>query len=63
MGKEFDFEVFKAKALEQMYAGVPLTGKDGVLAPLLENLLNAALEGELDSHLSPAERDFGNRAL
>ena len=29
MGKEFDFEVFKAKALEQMYAGVPLTGKDG----------------------------------
>ena len=61
MGKEFDFEVFKAKALEQMYAGVPLTGKDGVLAPLLENLLNAALEGERDSHLSPAARDFGNR--
>lgn len=61
MGKEFDFEVFKAKALEQMYAGVPLTGKEGVLAPLLENLLNAALEGELDSHLSPSEREFGNR--
>ena len=35
MGKEFDFEVFKAKTLEQMYAGAPLKGKDGVLAPLL----------------------------
>lgn len=61
MGKEFDFESFKSEALKQMYAGKPLTGKDGVLAPLLENLLNAALEGEMDAHLSDDEREFGNR--
>lgn len=61
MGKEFDFESFKAEALKQMYAGKPLTGKDGVLAPLLENLLNAALEGEMDAHLSEDERELGNR--
>ncbi|MEG2227085.1 MAG: hypothetical protein RRY39_01140 [Odoribacter sp.] len=33
MGKEFDFESFNAEALKQMYAGKPLTGRDGVLAP------------------------------
>lgn len=31
------------------------------MAPLLENLLNSALEGEMDSHLENGERDFGNR--
>lgn len=44
-----------------MQAGKPLTDKDGVLAPLLENLLNAALEGEIDAHLNDDERLSGNR--
>ena len=57
----FDFESFKQNAIEQLKAGVPLSGKDGVLAPLLENLLNSALEGEMDSHLDAREREFGNR--
>ena len=48
MSNSFDFESFKANAIEQLKAGVPLSGKDGVLAPLLENLLNSALEGEMD---------------
>ena len=61
MSNEFDFDQFKAAALKAMYAGKPLTGKDGVLAPLIENLLNAALEGEMDSHMSDEERDSGNR--
>lgn len=43
-----------------MKIGVPLPGKDGVLAPLLENLLNNAMEGEIDSHLEGSEREFGN---
>ena len=38
MSNTFDLEAFKA--IEQLKAGVPLSGKDGVLAPLLENLLN-----------------------
>ena len=49
MSNSFDFDQFKAQAIEQLKAGVPLSGKDGVLAPLLENLLNSALEGEMDS--------------
>ena len=61
MSTFFDFESFKQNAIEQLKAGVPLSGKDGVLAPLLENLLNSALEGEMDSHLDASEREFGNR--
>lgn len=32
-----------------------------VLAPLLESILNAALEGEMDAYLTDAERSLGNR--
>ena len=61
MSERFDYEQFKANAIEQLKAGVPLSGKDGALAPLLENLLNSALEGEMDSHLDGVERENGNR--
>lgn len=59
--EEFDFKSFQAQALEQLRNGKPLLGKDGVFAPLLENLLNAALEGEMDAHLDEDERLCGNR--
>ena len=61
MSNSFDFEQFKANAIEQLKAGVPLSGKDGVLVPLLENLLNSALEGEMDSHLEGGERELSHR--
>ena len=48
---EFDFESIKNKAIEQLKAGKPLLGNDGAFAPLLESILNAALEGEMDAHL------------
>lgn len=44
MSERFDYEQFKANAIEQLKAGVPLSGKDGVLAPLLENLLNSTFK-------------------
>lgn len=59
--EEFDFERIKNKALEQLKSGKPLLGKDGAFAPLLESILNAALEGEMDAHLTSSERDLGNR--
>ncbi len=61
MEKEFDFESIKKKALEQLKSGKSLLGKDGAFAPLLENILNAALEGEMDAHLDEHERLSGNR--
>ena len=56
MKEEFDFESIKNKAIEQLKAGKPLLGKDGAFAPLLESILNAALEGEMDAHLTEEER-------
>ena len=59
MKEEFDFESIKNKAIEQLKAGKPLLGKDGAFAPLLESILNAALEGEMDAHLTDEERRNG----
>jgi len=46
--ENFDFN----QALELIKQGVPIEGKDGVLAPLIKQLTEAALEAELESHLS-----------
>ena len=48
MSEKFDFEA----ALKAIQSGQAITGKDGVLAPLVKQLTEAALEGELDSHLA-----------
>ena len=45
---DFDF----ATALKAIQEGKPLLGKEGILSPLIKKLTEAALEGELDSHLS-----------
>jgi len=55
--KEVDYK----KSSEQLRNGEPLFGKDGALAPMLERILNAALEGEMDAHLSLDERSKSNR--
>jgi transposase-like protein len=44
---EFDFQT----ALKAIQSGKPLLGKEGILTPLIKDLAEAALEGELDSHL------------
>lgn len=48
MNEDFDFD----KALEALQSGKAITGKDGVLTPLIKKLTEAALEAELDSHLA-----------
>lgn len=45
--QNFDFSA----ALKAIQEGKPLLGKEGILIPLIKNLTEAALEGELDSHL------------
>lgn len=47
----FDFESFKREAIKGMYTGKPLNGEKGIFAPLLKHFLEAALEGELETHL------------
>jgi len=59
--ESLEYEQMKKKALEQLRSGKSLYGKDGAFAPLLKSFLDAALEAELESHLTEAERSSGNR--
>lgn len=45
---DFDFN----EVLEQFKSGKNLTGKDGLLAPLIKQLTEAALEAEVESHIA-----------
>ena len=49
---KFDFEAFAKEAAEQLKAGKPMVGAEGVFTPLLKKIIEASLEGELDTHLS-----------
>ena len=57
---EFDWEKFKAEAIERLSNGDELTGKDGVLAPLIKQILEASLEGELENHVRQS-RSYGSK--
>lgn len=56
-----DYEVMKQKLREQFRTGKSLFSKGGAFAPLLEELINSMLEGELEGHLDEDERQKGNR--
>lgn len=47
MSEQFDFD----KALAALKNGQDLTGKDGILTPLIKQLTEAVLKAELESHL------------
>jgi putative transposase len=56
----FDFEAFKNQAIADMKSGKSLVGKDGVFTPLMKEFLEAALEGEMDSHMASCLEDSEN---
>ncbi|MGE0020739.1 MAG: hypothetical protein AB7S72_13790 [Draconibacterium sp.] len=47
----FDFEGFEKEAIERLKEGAPLSGRGGIFTPLIKRILEASLEGELDTHL------------
>lgn len=57
----FDFEEFKNKAIADMKAGKALVGKDGIFTPLMKQFLEAALEGEITSHMATCLEDPENQ--
>ncbi len=57
----FDYEAAKQKVKEQLRSGKSLFSKGGAFAPLLEDIINEMLEGELEAHLDEEERRRGNR--
>jgi len=46
--QKFDFN----EAVKQLRDGKKISGKDGVLAPLIKDLVESALEGEIESHIA-----------
>ncbi len=52
MSQEFDFD----KALKALQSGKPLSGKDGILTPLIKQLTEAAMQAELEAHLEAEEQ-------
>ncbi|RLA18875.1 MAG: hypothetical protein DRQ61_12310 [Gammaproteobacteria bacterium] len=48
MNERFDFN----ETLKALQSGLPMSGKDGILAPLVKQLTEAALEAELESHIA-----------
>ena len=62
MAKEkFDFEAFVQQAGKQLRSGKPFTGTEGVFTPLIKQILEASLEGELDEHLEQTRQPAKNR--
>jgi transposase-like protein len=59
--KKEEFEAAKAEALRQLFKGQSLFGKGGALAPLLKEILDSALDAEMESHLDETQRSEGNK--
>jgi transposase-like protein len=57
----FDYKLAKQKVREQLRTGKSIFSKGGAFAPLLQEMLNSILEGELEAHLDDEERRIGNR--
>ena len=52
---------FKQAAIKGLYEGKPLTGENGLFAPLLKHFLESALEGEMDEHHTQTRLTEQNR--
>ena len=61
MEEKINWEEFSKKAAEQLRQGKPLTGDDGIFSPLLKQVVEAALEGEMDQHLEESRKTQKNR--
>ncbi len=61
MENKFDLEEFKKDIGKKIREGKGLTGKGGALTPLLKEIIEAAMEGELDEHLNETKEYIDNR--
>src|SRR6056297_2148767 len=52
---------FEKKVLDQFMSGKNLFGKGGAFAPMLKNVIEKALEAEMEGHLDESQRINGNK--
>lgn len=50
--KEFNYEEFKAEAIQRLKDGKGLVGAEGAFTPLIKSFLEEAMEGEIEEHLA-----------
>ena len=53
--EDFDYANFEKEAIEKLKAGKGLIGPEGALTGMIQRILQAALEGEMDDHMSDEE--------
>jgi len=53
--KNFNYEQFQQQMIVELLSGKRKLSKDGVLTPLIKNLLEASLNAEMDVHLEEDE--------
>ena len=56
-----DFSEIKARAIEDLKAGKSLLGSEGTLTPLVKQIIEGSLEGELEAHFAELEESSNNR--
>lgn len=56
-----DFNEIKSRAIEDLKAGKSLVGIEGALTPLIKQIIEASLEGELEAHFSTSDDSENNR--
>jgi putative transposase len=61
MKKKINLEKFSKEAAEQIRQGKPLTGENGIFTPLIKQIIEAALDGEMDAHIGQTRQDGNNR--
>lgn len=59
--EDFDFEEFSKEAVTKYKQGKELNGKGGILTPLINQILESALDAELSQHLVDAKVSASNR--
>ena len=55
-----DLDSFKRSAIEKIYQGKPLTGKDGIFSDMIKEVLETALNEELNQHLGQERQELSN---
>ena len=49
---EFDWNTFEKEAIARLMKGDELSGSDGILTPLIQRLLQASIDGEMQAHVA-----------
>lgn len=58
--KSFDWDSFESDAVGRLLDGDSLTGQDGILTPLIQRLLQASLDGEMQAHVDQSRPNRRN---